>query len=613
MEMKKDILLVNRDGEFHNKLGNSLRQAGYPVISAIDMNGAMSALSANSISLVLCDTNMGDINGYEFLRFIKNDPIREKIPFVFLVPLDDQGRAFKAFKMGAADFIVYPLDTKEIITRISEVFESARNGNSKQTESSPIDKSSAPQIKPTEPDDKEKREGKRSSPTPPIRVEVSRNNILWFPGQIKNINVKGMFIKTSLLGKPGVELFCRITLPSGTSIVKGQVKHIAFQTNNSSAGLGVEIEKSTEWRDILKFIATFVKKGSTQSSKSPTDSPKKSSGSKDGAAKKQEAKADNINEFQPGGDPRNKDEDSLEIRFYKSLIGKQLNNYKVISFIGAGAMGGVFKGWDVALERSVALKVISYKLSAEEKFREMFIKEARLVSKLDHPNIAHIYYIGTEDQILFFVMEYVRGATMAKLIKQETKFNTLQGLNYIITICEALDFVRKKNIIHRDIKPANIMINDQDIVKIVDFGVAKVLDVKEKEHKKEGIVGSPFYISPESIEGSLLDHRSDIYSLGASFYHAFTGLPPFEGKDPEEILMKHMNGALIPLKKKNPKVSNSLGKIIEKMLAKKPDDRYQDYEEIIKAFKSLQSKAIKFQQLKNATLIFRVKNNKITI
>ena len=192
------------------------------------------------------------------------------------------------------------------------------------------------------------------------------------------------------------------------------------------------------------------------------------------------------------------------------------------------------------------------------------------------------------------------------------KFNTLQGLNHFITICEALNFVSQKNVIHRDIKPANIMIGDQDTVKIVDFGVAKNVDVKEKENKKEGIVGSPFYISPESIKGSLLDHRSDIYSLGASFYHAFTGLPPFEGKDTEEILKKHMKGILIPLKKKNPKVSNSLGKIVEKMMAKDPDDRYQDYASIIKALKSLQSKALKFQQLKNATLIFRVKNNKIT-
>ena len=192
MEMKKDILLINRDGEFHNKLGNSLRQAGYPVSSVIDMKGAMSALATNNIGLVVCDNEMRDINGYEFLRFLKNDPIREKIPFVFLVPLNDQGRAFKAFKMGASDFIVYPLDTKEVVTRIDEVFESSKNGNNKQIQDSPNDISSVPQIKPAEPDDKEKREEKRSFPIPPVRVELSRNNILWFPGQIKNINVKGM-------------------------------------------------------------------------------------------------------------------------------------------------------------------------------------------------------------------------------------------------------------------------------------------------------------------------------------------------------------------------------------------------------------------------------------
>jgi serine/threonine-protein kinase len=296
---------------------------------------------------------------------------------------------------------------------------------------------------------------------------------------------------------------------------------------------------------------------------------------------------------------------SYEDRFYQSLIGKQLSNYKVVSFLGSGAMGGVFKGWDIALERTVALKVISFELSEKEKFRDMFIKEARFVSQLHNQNIAMIYHIGNENQILYFAMEFIEGVTLSEMIKKEEKLNTLEGLDYLITICEALDFVSKKKIIHRDIKPANIMITNQGVVKIVDFGVAKVVDVEEKT--REGIVGSPFYVSPDAIEGRALDHRSDIYSLGASFYHAFTGFPPFEGETAEDVLLRHLHQEIIPLKKKNPKVSSSLGRIIEKMMAKKPEERYQNYNEIIKELKSLRSTAGKFEKLRNATLIFRVK------
>jgi serine/threonine-protein kinase len=200
-------------------------------------------------------------------------------------------------------------------------------------------------------------------------------------------------------------------------------------------------------------------------------------------------------------------------------------------------------------------------------------------------------------------MEFIEGSSMAELIKQEAKLNTIKGLDYFITICEALEFMSQKNIIHRDLKPANIMINKQGDVKLVDFGVAATVDVEVKE----GIVGSPYYISPDAINGLPLDHRSDIYSLGASFYHAFTGCTPFDGEDTEEVLAKHLNQTLISLRKRNPKVSAALGKIIEKMMAKKPEDRYQDYSQIIRDLKSLKAKVNTFEKLKNATLIFRTK------
>jgi DNA-binding response OmpR family regulator/tRNA A-37 threonylcarbamoyl transferase component Bud32 len=606
MTNNDNILFINRDKILLEDLGKAFREKGYSIHTAFDMRGALSALSANSMGLIICDNTLQDVTGYEFLRFLKNDPLREKIPFIFLVPINDQGRPINAFKLGASDFIVYPITTEDLICRIKEVVFQPKSGDYVKPQQSPADSTTlTPMANNAREVGSEKRRSKRIYPLSTIRVDISRNGVLWLPAQIKNINRDGIFLETSLLGKAGLEIYIKVALPSGTSIIKGQVKHIAFKNYNPSAGIGVEVEKSAQWREILQYVITVVKKAeapSPNSSPSASSLPQNpqttlvSSGENRNAVRSTSPSMERV-----------KVSASYELRFYQSLVGKQLDNYKAVSFIGSGAMGGVFEGWDIALERKVALKVISYRLASKERWREMFIKEARFVSKLDHPNIAHMYHIGNVNEILYFAMEYIDGVTMADMIKRGDKFNTLKGLNYLITICEALDFVHQNNIIHRDIKPANIMINEKGIVKIVDFGVAKIVAANGDDNKKEEIVGSPYYICPEAIEGRPLDLRSDIYSLGASFYHGFTGSPPFEGNNTEEVLNKHIKQSLIPLRKKNPKVSSALGRVIEKMMAKTPENRYQDYKGIIKDLKGLESRAQKFQKLKNATLIFRIK------
>ncbi len=166
--------------------------------------------------------------------------------------------------------------------------------------------------------------------------------------------------------------------------------------------------------------------------------------------------------------------------------------------------------------------------------------------------------------------------------QREGSLEPLKGIEYLLTVCKALDFISKKNIIHRDIKPGNIMLNEKGIIKIVDFGVAKVKDASKQSAGQEAIMGSPLYISPDTLAGRPLDHRSDIYSLGATFYHLFTGYPPFEGDSVKDILDQHMTRPLIPMKEKNSNVSNALGRIIKKMMAKDPNERYQDYQSIIR-------------------------------
>ena len=601
MNDKKNILFINRDENFLKEISAPLSGRGYAVATAMDMREVLSALSSSEVALILCDNKLRDVNGYDLLRFLKNDPLREKIPFVFCVPLHDQGSAKKAFEDGASDFIVYPMEPEEIISRVNEICNPGGNGGKENTQQPEpeMDYSATQMVKSIPDQDQEKREDKRAALLRILKVEISRNGILWIPGRIKNISVKGMFLKTSMLGKAGAELYVRVSLSSGTAVVKGNIKHITFKNLKVSedAGIGVEIEKSAEWQEYLRYIKSHLQNGSPQ-----VVPPKPVTAAK--PAKNIEHTI-MVTRYDDEVDKNKNKGTSFEERFYNSLIGKQLSNYKVVSLIGSGAMGGVFEGWDIALERAVALKVISFELSAQEKFREMFIKEARFISQLDNPNIASIYHIGNENQILYFAMEYIEGSAMSDLIRDEVKLNTIKGLDYFVTICEALEFMSQKNIIHRDIKPANIMINKQGVVKLVDFGVAATVDVEEKI--KEGIVGSPYYISPDAINSLPLDHRSDIYSLGACFYHAFTGFTPFDGDNADEVLIKHLNAELIPLKKRNPKVSNALGKIVEKMMAKKPEDRYQNYNEIIKELKSLKAKANTFEKLKNATLIFRVK------
>ena len=158
------------------------------------------------------------------------------------------------------------------------------------------------------------------------------------------------------------------------------------------------------------------------------------------------------------------------------------------------------------------------------------------------------------------------------------------------------------------------MVTPAKNIKLVDFGIAQLADSDWKE-SAEGIVGSPFYISPECIEGGPIDHRSDIYSLGATFYHAFCGSPPYESESMDEVLIQHLNGNLTSLKEKNPKVSKLLARIVEKMMAREIESRYQDYKEILNDLIKLRDKArqfLHFKQQKNTTLIFEMKNKKLT-
>jgi serine/threonine protein kinase/ActR/RegA family two-component response regulator len=605
MSGKNHILLVNRDENFLESLCSEIQKSGYTVHKATDMRGALTAVSSHPVGLIVCDNALQDVTGYEFLHYLKSDPLRESISFIFFVPLNDQGSAFKAFQMGAVDFLVYPMEVDVFIKRIKEVILTSSSDELDAASHVPGKTPVPPTVKGAQPF-LERRGNKRTRPLPHLPVEISRDGVVWLPGRVVNFNRGGIFVETALLGKQGLALNLRFSLPTGIAIVKGEIRHIALNDPQQEAAIGIKIEETEQWERIFLYMQSLMRSdttddNATQKSRSGVDPTKTVILGVGNPEEKFHSEKPAMAGLQEPGN------ESYDLRFYHSLIGKQLDAYKVVSFIGNGTMGGVFKGWDTSLERTVALKVISYKLASMEKFRDMFVGEARIISKLEHPNIAHIYYIGITNDILYYAMEFILGDTLKDLIKNRVNLNTVRGLDYLITICQALDFVSKEKIIHRDIKPANIMINHKGVLKIVDFGVAKIMDADAGGSKQEGIVGSPFYISPDCIEGRPLDHRCDIYSLGASFYHAFTGCLPFEGNTTQEVLLKHLSAQCLPLTDKNPKVPKLLDRIILKMMARNPDNRYQGYGEIINDLRSLRSKALKFQDLKNATLILKAR------
>lgn len=591
MNIKGYILLINREKKFLETVQKSLLDAGYSVLTATTMSSAVNLLSNNAVVLVICDSELNDFSGYDLLRFVKNNPQLEKIPFVFFVPVHDQGNAGKAFKWGATDFIVYPLDGKIFLERIGEILP-CRDAEEKKSAVPKEDKclSSFQPGSTASPVQKERRENNRIVPPDMVNIEVSRDAILWLPGRIKNISKQGFLMETPLLGRPGMLLYVRIQLPAGKCVIESQVRHVSISNHQLLADIGVEIGNSPAWTEVYDYIIELIDTGKNPAAERSSFSGKIPDIKKLSALEAQpEAETivvmnENETIYTPPSQPELNEPPNgkaLEIRFYHSLVGKQLGNYKAVSFIGAGAMGGVFKGWDIILERNVALKIISYKLSSIDSFREMFVKEARLISRLNHPNIAQIYYIDQSDDVFYFAMELISGGTLKDMIRNRNNLNGTKGLEYLVTICRTLDFVSGKNIIHRDIKPENIMISDNGTLKVVDFGVAVVNDGKNKKGKSENLVGSPYYVSPDCIQGLPLDSRSDIYSLGATFYHFFAGEPPFAGESVEEVLLKHLNEDLVPLKAKNPAVSNWLSDIIGKMMAKNPEDRYQRYKDII--------------------------------
>ncbi|MHC5081600.1 MAG: serine/threonine-protein kinase [Planctomycetota bacterium] len=254
----------------------------------------------------------------------------------------------------------------------------------------------------------------------------------------------------------------------------------------------------------------------------------------------------------------------------------QIRGYKIHSLIGSGPAADVYKAHQVKLQRDVALKVLRPALAADQEFVRQFLREARAVARLPHENIVAIHDVGKDGSWCYFAMEYVEGNSLEKLLLRGGAIDEKRALNMGLQVAQALDHAWSHRIVHRDIKPSNILVNRRSIVKLCDLGFAKGV-LKDDEKEAQGLtVGTPDYISPEQARGlAEVDIRSDIYSLGATLYHAVTGVPPFSGESAADIMAKHIAEEPMPPIERVEYLSPAANYFIRKMMEKDPARRYE--------------------------------------
>lgn len=256
--------------------------------------------------------------------------------------------------------------------------------------------------------------------------------------------------------------------------------------------------------------------------------------------------------------------------------GQKLGKYQLIEKVGQGGMAVVYRGHDTSLNREVAVKVLHNHLAEHREARERFGREAHAVAKLKHENILEIYdFSGLDSHETFIVTEFIDGCTLKEFISEHPLLFPELGALIVTQVCGALGHAHGLGVLHRDVKPENIMIRNDGVVKLTDFGIAQMIDLQRMTVTGQ-LLGSPAYMAPEHVVGGMLDFRTDVFALGIVLYQLVTGDLPFHGKNPHEILKRIADCEYPDPARKNPRVGKELGHIIRTALQKDPDDRYAD-------------------------------------
>lgn len=261
-------------------------------------------------------------------------------------------------------------------------------------------------------------------------------------------------------------------------------------------------------------------------------------------------------------------------------IGQLLDDrYEILEVIGTGGMAVVYKALDHRLNRLVAIKILKDEFSGDDEFRRRFRAEGEAVAMLSHPNIVQVYDVSSSDTANYLVMELINGISLKQYMEVKGVLNWKETLHFAMQIAKGLEHAHSRGIVHRDIKPHNVMVLKDGSVKVMDFGIARVMS-KSNTLTKEAL-GSVHYISPEQAKGGYTDSRSDIYSLSVVMYEMMTGRPPFDGESPVAVAIQHINGGAPKPSSLNPNIPVGMEQIILKGMALEPKDRYASATEMI--------------------------------
>ena len=265
-----------------------------------------------------------------------------------------------------------------------------------------------------------------------------------------------------------------------------------------------------------------------------------------------------------------------------SVVPVQFGNFLLLNTLGIGGMGTVYRAMDLSLNRYVALKILRKKLAANTEFIEDFSREARAAAAVNHPNIAQVYSFGEHNNQYYLSIELLERGSLDDRIVKLIKLPERDVLEIGAQVAAGLRAAAERNLLHRDVKPGNILFNDEGIPKIVDFGLARMhTGGTVAAQPAEAIWGTPYYIAPEKLRGQPEDFRSDMYSLGATLFHALAGRPPYDAATAGEVVAKHATQPLLSLKTFVPTVHESSARVIARMLAKNPAERFRSYDELI--------------------------------
>ena len=258
---------------------------------------------------------------------------------------------------------------------------------------------------------------------------------------------------------------------------------------------------------------------------------------------------------------------------------KTLGKFEILDRLGQGAMGVVYKARDPRIGRLVALKTITTGLAEDPALLERFYHEAHSAGALQHPNIVTIYELGEADHIPFIAMEYLTGQSLDKLIEGHRMLPLSQKVGYVAYLCRALAYAHKQGVVHRDVKPANVMVTTEGIVKVVDFGIARIAETSKSQTGL--VIGTLGYMSPQQIEGGRADARSDIWAAGILFYELLAYRRPFDGENYGALMLNVMTQPMPPLAETASGTPPDVAAVVERMLRKKIDERFQSMEEVL--------------------------------